>query len=174
MTVSLAPKSLPEERRPQDRTWHPHEASRSASPQSAVDVLDAKRSGYSLDMGEIRNQAREFARKEFAASDGGLPLSGDYYGTYTGDDKGVFSFRMDPDGQVTGSGESSATGINFMIEGKISPGGVVHVHAKRGDMKVNLSGQLNVKTGKVSGSWYFSGTGFFPVSAEGLFSGQHE
>lgn len=137
-------------------------------------MLDAKRGGHSLDLGEIRNQAREYAKKEFAISDGGLPLSGDYYGTYTGDDKGAFSFRMDSDGQVTGSGESSATGIVFLVVGKIMPSGVIHVLAKRGEAKVNLSGQLNVKTGKIAGSWYFSGTGFFSGSAEGLFSGQHE
>jgi hypothetical protein len=174
MTVSFAPESLPEEHRPQVRTWQPHETSPSANTQGAIDALDARESGYSLDLGEIRNQAREYAKKEFALSDGGLPLYGDYFGTYSGDDSGVFSFRLDPDGQVTGSGESSASGIVFEVVGMITPSGVVHVVAKRGEVKVNLSGQLNVKTGKISGSWYFSGTRFFSGSAEGLFSGQHE
>ena len=173
MTVRLAAEPQPEIPRPQTRTWHQHEAAPTVNPQGALDALDAKRGGYSLDLSEIRNQAREYAKKEFASADGGLPLSGDYYGTYTGDDKGVFSFRMDPDGQVTGSGESSATGVTFLLEGNIARSGVIHVYARIGEVNVNLSGHLNVKTGKIAGSWYFSGTRFLG-SAEGLFSGQHE
>jgi hypothetical protein len=69
---------------------------------------------------------------------------------------------------VSGSGESTALGIVFMISGNILPNGVIHMVGRKKEAKASLSGELDAKTGKISGSWFVSGL------AEGLFSGRHE
>jgi hypothetical protein len=168
LTVSLVPALPAAERAPHFQADQRRMKSSSSNRDDSINAFNTNTSDYRLDMNQIRNQVKEYSRQQFATSGQGFPLYGDYYGTYTGDDSGVFAFYLDNTGQVTGSGESSATGIVFLVAGNITPGGVIHVIAKRGDAKVSLSGQLNVKTGKISGSWFFSGI------AKGLFSGQHE
>ncbi len=168
LTVNLVPALLSEELSWQVKADRKQETRQFASQDDGIKVLDANESDYRLDLNRIRNQVREYARQEITTSGHGLPLNGDYYGTYTGDDSGVFSFHLDHAGQVSGSGESSATGIVFFISGNIAPDGVIHMIARRDDAKANLSGQLNTRSGRISGSWHVSGI------AEGLFSGQHE
>ena len=168
LKVSLVPASLPEERSWQVHAGQKHEISQSVNQDDVIRALDANESDYRLDLNQIRNQVREYSRQKFATAGQGLPLYGEYYGTYNGDDGGVFSFHLDNTGQVSGSGESSATGIVFLIAGNISPTGVIHMIAGEATLKASLSGQLNTKDGKISGSWCVSGI------AEGLFSGQHE
>jgi len=166
LNVSLIPAVLPDERTSLGDSGRSHGAHSSAK--TVETALDANVSDYSLDMRQIRSQARDYAKQEFATSDRSLPLSGDYYGTYTGDDSGVFFFHLDANGQVSGSGESTAIGIVFMISGNILPNGVIHMVGKKKDARASLSGQLDAKTGKISGSWFVSGL------AEGEFTGQRE
>jgi hypothetical protein len=168
LNVSLIPPSLPDERTSLGESERSQSVSSSAQTVASASVLDANEGDYRLDMSQIRNQARDYANQQFASSDRSLPLSGDYYGTYTGDDSGLFFFHLDANGQVSGSGESTALGIVFMISGNILPNGVIHMVGRKKEAKASLSGKLDAKTGKISGSWFVSGM------AEGLFSGQHE
>lgn len=168
LNVSLIPPPRADERTSLGDSDHSQGVPSSAKIVESARVLDANESDYRLDMSQIRSQVREYARQEFASSDRSLPLSGDYYGTYSGDDDGVFSFYLNPDGQVSGSGESKVLGIVFLLSGSIAQDGVIHMIGKRNDAKASLAGQLDVKTGKISGSWFVVGI------AEGVFSGQHE
>lgn len=165
LTVTLVPAALTEDRRMQDLAG---QVLKFPGQDEVIEALDSDKSGYRLDLDQIRTQARAYSRQELATSGQTLPQYGDYYGTYTGDDSGVFSFHLDHTGQVSGSGESSGTGIVFFISGNIAPDGVMHMVARRNDAKANLSGRLNIRSGQISGSWHVFGI------AEGLFSGQHE
>ncbi len=173
LTVSLMPASLPDERTSHVDSDRRHDPSSSAKTAEVTKVLDANESAYSLDMNQIRNQVRDYAKQEFGPSDQGLPLYGDYYGTYAGDDSGVFSFHMDASGHVSGTGESRALGIVFTITGNITPNGVMRMSAAIDEVKAGMAGQMDAKTGKFSGSWSVPG---LPqdFSAAGSFSGQHE
>lgn len=168
LSVSLIPPPLADERTSLGDPDHSRSVPTSAKTVESARVLGSNESDYRLDMSQIRSQVREYARQEFASSDRSLPLSGEYYGTYSGDDSGVFSFYLYPDGQVSGSGESKALGIVFLLSGSIAQDGVIHMIGKRNAAKASLSGQLDVKTGKISGSW------FVVDIAEGVFLGQHE
>jgi hypothetical protein len=99
---------------------------------------------------------------------------GDYYGTYTGDDSGIFFFHLDSAGHATGTGQSDTRGIVFSIEGEVSSNGAIRMVGtrKEGDSKFQgyLSGALDMKNGKISGSWSVHGRLFL----KGGFSGQRE
>ena len=172
LTVSLVPQSLPDGHISHVDSNRKNDHPSPAKSAEMTTVLDANESNYSLDMNQIRNQVREYAKQEFASGNQNVPLYGDYYGTYTGDDSGVFFFHLDASGQASGSAESKELGIVLLITGNITPSGGIHMIGKRNAAQATLSGQLNTKTGKVSGSWFMSG----PVDlfAEGLFSGQRE
>ncbi len=165
LTVTLVLAALTEDRRMQDLAG---QVLKFPGQDEVIEALDSDKSDYRLDLDQIRTQARAYSRQELATSGQTLPQYGDYYGTYTGDDSGVFSFHLDHTGQVSGSGESGATGIVFFISGSIAPDGVIHMVARRNDAKANLSGQLNTENGQISGSWRVSGI------AKGSFTGQHE
>lgn len=165
LTVTLVSAVLAEDRRMQDLAGH---ISKFPGQDEIIEALDSDKRDYRLDLNQIRSQARAYSRQELVTSGRTLPQYGDYYGSYSGDDNGVFSFRLDHTGQVSGSGESSATGIVFFISGSIAPDGVIHMIARRNDAKASLSGQLNTENGQISGSWCVSGI------AQGSFFGQRE
>lgn len=121
-----------------------------------------------LDMGQLHNQAREYADKELSTSEPVFSVNGDYYGTYTGSDSGTFYFHLDRKGIASGNGQSNTFGVSFIITGNATSNGIIQMSGsgRAGDAK--FEGKLNVKTGGLSGTWSLMGVG------NGAFSGQRE
>jgi hypothetical protein len=172
LTVSLVPALPPVDRARIAQADHERERSPLAKAHASVDALDANASGYRLDMNRIHDQVREYARQEFATSRPVASIAGDYFGTYTGDDSGIFFFHLDSNGHASGNGQSDTRGIAFMIEGDVLPNGSIRMigarHSGDSKFKGQLSGMLDKKTGKVSGVWSVPGV------LKGSFTGQHE
>ena len=170
LSVTLVQASSPQHRLTPETT----------SPQNGIatqvltsaEVLDSNASDYRLDIDQLRSQAHEYASQELATSTPAIPLDGDYFGTYAGDDSGIFFFHLDSTGHASGSGQSDTRGIAFLIEGDVKDNGVIRMvgSRKEGDSKFvgQMNGQLNIKTGKIAGSW--SVPGFL----KGSFSGQQD
>jgi hypothetical protein len=172
LTVSLVP-ALPTESRVQNvQADHGSELSRLSTAHESIDSLDANTSGLHLDMNRIRDQVREYARQEFATSRPVASIEGNYFGSYTGDDSGIFFFHLDRNGHASGNGQSDTREIVFMIEGDVLPNGSIRMigarHSGDSKFKGQLSGMLDTKTGKVSGLWSVPGI------LKGSFTGQHE
>jgi hypothetical protein len=172
LTVSLVP-ALPTESSVQNvQADHGRELSRLSTAHESIDALEANASGFRLDMNRIRDQVREYARQEFATSRPVASIEGDYFGTYTGDDSGIFFFHLDLNGHASGNGQSDTRGIAFMIEGDVLPNGSIRMigarHSGDSKFKGQLSGKLDMKTGQVSGLWSVPGI------LKGSFAGQHE
>ncbi len=120
----------------------------------------------------FRDQAKLIA-KEMAAdiSDkdrGQYEISGEYYGTYDGDDTGSFYFNLDKSGNVLGSGTSRTARSNFSITGKITSDGIIQLLGKGLAGTASFDGKIQAKTGAVSGTWYLAKFG------RGKFSGKRE
>lgn len=171
MTVSLKQVEPPAVRRAQR---DPDSASMQIQPEQARKVLNADTGDYHLDMNQIRGLVNEYARQEFATVKPTAPVHGDYFGTYSGDDSGIFFFNLDRTGHATGTGQSDTRGIAFLIEGRVLPDGVIQMVGirKDGDSKFTgtLSGRLDMRTGKIAGTWSVSGR----LNLKGTFSGQRE
>ncbi len=175
LTVSLVPASLPEGRVRNVQAEREHEQSPLLTVPQSDDAWEVKAGGHPLDMNRIHDQVREYARQELATSRPVAPIEGDYYGTYTGDDSGMFSFHLDSAGRAAGTGQSDTRGIAFLIEGEVLPNGAIRMVGvrKEGDSKFQgyLHGNLDMKRRTISGSWYVPTVG---VVLKGTFSGQHE
>lgn len=142
-----------------------HDMPQTTGPSSSANTTE---SSAPFDMSQLRAQAREYADKESGSIATASLLHGDYYGTYSGSDNGTFFFHLDSSGHASGSGQSDLFGIGFIITGSVTSNGMLQMtgDGKAGDAR--FSGQLNIKTGKVSGTWTVAGFG------SGLFAGQHE
>jgi hypothetical protein len=121
-----------------------------------------------LDTNKLLNQVREYASKEFRTTTPAFILNGDYYGTYTGSDSGTFYVHLDSAGHASGSGQSGTFGISFIITGDATKEGFIQMSGTGIAGTARFKGQLNIKTGQVSGSWIAASIG------SGTFSGQHE
>ncbi len=145
-----------------------------AQSEQAREVLNADTGDYHLDMNQIRGLVNEYARQESATVKPTAPVHGDYFGTYSGDDSGIFFFNLDRTGHATGTGQSDTRGIAFLVEGRVLPDGVIQMVGirKDGDSKFTgrLSGRLDMRTGKIAGTWSVSGR----LNLKGTFSGQRE
>lgn len=174
LSVSFAPSlAMPQEK--STPTVHPATPRSIASNTPRIldaiensNSADATKTSAPLDMSQLRAQAREYANKELGYTDATPLLHGDYYGTYSGNDNGTFFFHLDNAGHVSGSGQSDRFGLSFIITGRATSDGLLQMtgNGKAGDAK--FSGQLNIKTGAVSGVWTVAGFG------SGTFAGQHE
>jgi hypothetical protein len=167
LTVSLLQAPPPEERKSQSVT-----RGKTAQAQQNIQALEAETGEYHLDMNQIHGLVREYAKQEFATVKPSVPIEGDYFGTYTGRDSGIFFFHLDRNGHAVGNGQSDSFGIAFLIEGDVLPNGEIRaVGAKyMGESKFTgkLSGNLDRRTGKISGTWIVN------KSLQGSFSGQRE
>jgi hypothetical protein len=172
LTVSLVPALPTESSVRHIHEEHRHERLPLSTPHESIDALDANASDYRLDMNRIHDQVREYARQEFATSRPVASIEGDYFGTYTGDDSGIFFFHLDRNGHASGNGQSDTRGIAFMIEGDVLPNGTIRMvggrHSGDSKFKGQLSGMLDMRTGKISGLWSVPGV------LKGSFTGQHE
>ncbi len=112
--------------------------------------------------------AKEMASEMDARNPSPPPLSGDYYGTYDGDDTGSFYFHLDKNGNVLGSGTSRIARSNFSISGKITSDGVIQLLGKGLAGTASFDGKIHAKTGAVSGTWYLAKFG------RGKFTGKRE
>jgi hypothetical protein len=172
LTVSLVPALPSEDRVRNIQADHGSELSGLSTAHESIDSLNANTSGLHLDMNRIRDQVREYARQEFATSRPVASIEGDYFGSYTGDDSGIFFFHLERNGHASGNGQSDTRGIAFMIEGNVLPNGSIRMigarHSGDSKFKGQLSGKLDMKTGLVSGFWSVPGI------LKGSFTGQHE
>lgn len=121
-----------------------------------------------LDVGQLLNQARENAIQEQRSAKPDFPLSGDYYGTYTGGDEGTFYVHLDNARHALGVGESSRYGVVFNITGDATTDGLIHMSSTGIAGAASFKGKLDLKTRMISGSWVAEGIG------SGTFSGQSE
>jgi len=121
-----------------------------------------------LDMNHLLKQAGEYAAKEYRISKPIFSLAGDYYGTYSGSDNGTFYVHLDSGGHASGSGQSGTFGIGFSIAGDATKDGLIQMSGTGVAGKARFKGQLNIKTGEISGSWLAANIG------SGTFSGQRE
>ena len=172
LTVSLVPVFPPVDRAQNAQADHERERPLLSKARESIDAFEANTSGFSLDMNRIHDQVREYARQELATSRPVASIEGDYFGTYSGDDSGIFFFHLDNNGHASGNGQSDTRGIAFMIEGDVLPNGIIRMigarHSGDSKFKGQLSGKLDTKTGKISGEWSVPGV------LKGRFAGQHE
>ena len=119
-------------------------------------------------MNRLLNQARDYANKELRTSAPAFTLNGDYYGTYSGSDNGTFYVHLDNAGHASGSGQSGSFGISFIITGEATSDGLIQMSGSGIAGNARFKGQLDIKTGKLSGTWLAAGIG------SGSFAGQHE
>ena len=77
-------------------------------------------------------------------------ISGNYTGTFSGQDSGTFNVNIDTAGNVTGSGFSNAGG-NFTVSGSVTSNGQATVTGLAG--LATFSGTISVANGSFSGNW---------------------
>ncbi len=148
--------------------------SEQAAPSTEKISLSSPTSGVTsekvahLDVGQLLNQARENAIQEQRSAKPDFPLSGDYYGTYTGGDAGTFYVHLDNAGHALGVGESSRYGVVFNITGDATADGIIQMSSTGIAGVASFRGKLDLKTRMISGSWVAGSIG------SGTFSGQHE
>lgn len=135
---------------------------------STLNTAGAKESDGRLDMNHLLNQARDYAKKELRAGKPDFSLDGDYYGTYAGSDSGTFYVHLDNAGHASGSGQSNTFGISFSISGQATKDGLIQMSGTGIAGNARFKGQLDIKTGQISGSWLAASIG------SGTFSGHHE
>lgn len=51
-------------------------------------------------------------------------IAGDYSGTFSGDNNGTWSITVDKDGNISGSGHSNDTGLDFTVSGNVKSNGM--------------------------------------------------
>ncbi len=184
LTVNLVPSTLVPQRNVSSSRSHSEEkniyikksaqkhdsndTSLISAPNEIPNVAQKIEVSSALDMGQLHNQAREYADKEFSTSEPVFSINGDYYGTYTGSDSGTFYFHLDRKGIASGNGQSNTFGVSFIITGNATSNGIIQMSGsgRAGDAK--FEGKLDIKTGMLSGTWSLMGVG------NGVFSGRHE
>ena len=139
-----------------------------SKPAEMSTMVVAVETANPLNTEELLKQAEEQAKKEYRTSAPVLFPHGDYYGSYTGSDEGTFFFHLDNSGHASGSGQSGKFGVNFFIHGSTTTDGVIQMTGSGMAGDARFTGQLEIRTGKVSGSWMLAGFG------GGSFSGQRE
>lgn len=134
---------------------------------SATSTVDTPQTNQSLDIGQLLNQAREYAKNARITAPT-LEVFGDYYGTYNGSDNGTFYLQLDRSLHATGSGQSNQYGVSFIIAGSASSDGIIQMTGTgmAGDAK--FTGRINIQSRQVSGEWQLAGLG------RGEFFGKHE
>ncbi|MCK9200986.1 MAG: hypothetical protein M0P59_07420 [Gallionella sp.] len=184
LTVTLEPFPLArEETRSRDNAPHPTRTNiedavdikskpeKISSPAHGIETPAAENTSAPaahLDMNRLLNQARDYANKELRTSAPAFTLNGDYYGTYSGSDNGTFYVHLDNAGHASGSGQSGSFGISFIITGEATSDGLIQMSGSGIAGNARFKGQLDIKTGKLSGTWLAAGIG------SGSFAGQHE
>ncbi|MFH2134788.1 MAG: hypothetical protein ABII81_06350 [Pseudomonadota bacterium] len=161
LMIRLMPAQLPQ-------AGQKKHSSALAKMMDAEPVLSSSTSEMQLDMSLIRDQARAYASALPASNGPGLSVEGDYYGSYGGDDSGVFFFHMNRDGQGTGTGESESFGIPFVISGKVDAQGKLHMTGNGVAGEARFNGQLDMRSGEVKGTWTVHGL------LKGSFAGHRE
>ncbi|HEX5336856.1 MAG TPA: hypothetical protein VFW53_00285, partial [Gallionella sp.] len=182
LTVSLEPApSIRQEKISQDSNPHPARTNiaeqgesnpkKISHPTKGIETSTAKNTNGAaapLDMNRLLNQASDYAKKELRTSEPAFALDGDYYGTYDGSDSGTFFVHLDNAGHASGTGQSSTFGISFSIAGDATKDGFIQMSGTGIAGIARFRGRLDIKTGKVSGSWFADRIG------SGTFSGHHE
>ena len=101
----------------------------------------------------------------------GNVFSGNYSGSYTGDDYGSFQVGIAQDGRVTLTGKSSQTNQMFSGNGKISNDGSLGISLGSISSGATFQGSINPKTGAMYGTWKNSGqAGNFSGNKQGQAS----
>lgn len=93
--------------------------------------------------------------------------AGRYRGTYSGDDRGTWSVRINKRGLIRGSGFSNDFQVGFSIRGCLTKGGRVNAMASGSAGNARWSGRIRVSSGKMAGSWVNDSAG-----ASGTFRGK--
>jgi hypothetical protein len=184
LTVTLEPVHLArEETRSQDNAPHPTRTNitettdKKTNPEKISPLahgIETPAAGNTsapaahLDMNHLLNQARDYAKNEPRTSAPAFTLNGDYYGTYSGSDNGTFYVHLDNAGHASGSGQSGSFGISFIITGEATRDGLIQMSGSGIAGNARFKGQLDIKTGKLSGTWLAASIG------SGSFAGQHE
>jgi hypothetical protein len=78
--------------------------------------------------------------------------AGNYSGTYTGHDQGTFNFTVGTDGTISGSGNSSTSGVSLLITGTLGNAGGTSVPLAGTIGPLNFNATLT-SAGVLSGSW---------------------
>lgn len=148
---------------------HPvRQSKRLSQPAAANKGLSSDSSEASLDMNLIRDQARAYASESYTGSGPAVSIEGDYYGSYSGGDSGVFFFHLGRNGQGSGTGESNSFGIPFLISGKVDAQGKLQMLGNGIAGEARFNGQLDLHSGEVTGTWNV------PGMMHGSFSGRRE
>ena len=122
-----------------------------------------------VNLAQLRSQATSIAKESAqseASESGYTGILGDYYGSYSGADTGTFYIHVDRAGNIFGSADSGTAHSSLTITGKVSTDGVVQMTGKGLAGSASFDGQINLKTGAVSGHWNLTGFG------RGQFAGQ--
>lgn len=123
----------------------------------------------SLNIEHLLNQAKRITAEQPHEAVRQIDVTGDYYGTYSGDaDSGTFFVHVDQSYKALGSGQSRKLGVNFTIRGSATSGGIIKMNGTGVAGGAHFQGQLDVKTGRVSGTWSAGAFG------HGTFEGKHE
>jgi hypothetical protein len=144
------------------------------APKRIANTLTSDSSDAQLDMNLIRGQARSYARESLADNEPALSIEGDYYGSFSGDDSGVFYVHLYANGHASGTGQSNSINIPFLISGNVDKEGMIAMQGSGIAGDARFTGQLNIATGTVSGSWNVPGfmKGIFSAHREELRSAQ--
>jgi len=104
---------------------------------------------------------------------GGLPpgLIGNFVGTYTGPDSGVFNAVVGSNGVISGSGFSSKYRESFVASGLVTAQGQMQMSGSGQAGSATFNGFIDSSTGTVSGSWQWV-TGPAVGSQAGQFQGK--
>ena len=142
----------------------------SASNSNALSLPESKsvEGEKQFDKTQIASQIKNIYLEDSQTAESSINFSGDYYGTYSGDDMGTFFVHVDNAGIALGSGQSTKFGVNFSIKGAATSDGFIKMSGSGLAGKARFEGKLNKNNGTVVGTWSAG------VVGRGTFSGKHE
>jgi ankyrin repeat protein len=88
---------------------------------------------------------------------GSGPYSGNYSGTFMGDDNGTFQVAIGQDGNIQLVGKSNNTNQQFTGTGRMNGDGSLGISLGRISTGATFQGSINPKTGAMYGTWKNSG-----------------
>jgi hypothetical protein len=88
---------------------------------------------------------------------GNSPYTGNYSGTFTGDDNGTLQVAVGQDGNIRLVGKSRGTNQTFTGNGKINRDGLLGITLGSISTGATFQGSINPKTGAMYGTWKNSG-----------------